>query len=158
MKDWNIYRRAIEIGVEPPIKHKDTINKIPINEAAFDLLKNGKIIEFNEKRKSFSFTILYLIGVDLQGANLNGANLEDANLNGANLEDANLNGANLEDANLIGTKFMKANLRFANLRFANLRLAKLENADLSGANLNGANLEDANLNGVIKANLEDEIN
>jgi len=80
VKDWNIYRRAIEIGVEPPIKHKDTINKIPINEAAFDLLKNGKIIEFNEKRKSFGFTILYLIGVDLQGANLNGvikANLED---------------------------------------------------------------------------------
>lgn len=167
IKDWNIYRRAIEVSKEQ-IKSKD------INEEAFILLKNGKITEFNERRK-IEFSELYLSKVDLSGAKLSGADLSDANLvsadlsrtnlhkanlSGAKLLFADLTGANLLFADLIGTdlpftKLLSAKLSYANLLNADLIQATLLHAELIEANLVEAKLSEANLSGanLSRANL-----
>jgi hypothetical protein len=56
---------------------------------AIELLKNGKINEFNEKRvKNWSIKDINLYGASLTGALLNNANLESASLTGANLSNS----------------------------------------------------------------------
>ncbi len=108
---------------------------------------------------------VYLINVNLSGAelfeaNLSGAQLFEANLSRAQLTDANLSGAQLTDANLSGAQLPDANLAGAQLTDANLSGARLSGANLSGARLSGANLAgarllDANLAGaqLLGANL-----
>ena len=84
----------------------------------------------------------------LTDANLSGAQLTDANLSGARLSGANLSGARLSGANLAGARLLDANLAGAQLLGANLAGAKLLLANLSGAELSEANLAGANLSGA----------
>ena len=74
IKDWTIYRRAVEVGIEPTTTLTTTLG-----EEAYALLKSGKIDEFN-KKKEFRIDYLNLSKTDLGGANLSGANLSGADL------------------------------------------------------------------------------
>ena len=162
VRDWNIYKRAIEMAVEPT-----NIQKKTINYEAVKLLQSGKINEFNDKR-AIEFKILSmreadlrdadlrdadlmganLSGSDLDGADLMGANLSGADLMGANLSGARLVGTNLGGADLVGARLWGANLVSTRLWGANLRDAHLVGAKLVGANLGGARLVGANLGGA----------
>ena len=139
IKDWTIYRRAVEVGIEP-------VTRLPaLYEEAYALLRDGKIYEFN-KRKEFHGADLS--GADLSGANLRGADLRLTTLLKANLNEANLNEANLRGANLRGAKLHMATLLKANLGNADLLEADFRGADLNEANLRGANLRGADLSGT----------
>ena len=177
IRDWSLYKLAIEVVVEPTALHRKTINY-----EAVRLLQSGKINEFNDKR-AIEFKILSLRdadlrdadlrdadlrdadlrdadlrganlsrsdldGADLMGANLSGADLMGANLSGARLVGTNLGGVDLADARLWGANLVSTRLWGANLRDAHLVGAKLLGANLGGARLEGANLGGARLAGV----------
>ena len=162
IQDWSVYRRAIEVVIEPSTMHRKSINY-----EAVKLLQSGKINEFNDKR-AIEFKILTmrdadlrdadlrdadlmganLSGSDLDGADLMGANLSGADLMGANLSGARLVGTNLGGADLVGARLWGANLVSTRLWGANLRDAHLVGAKLVGANLGGARLVGANLGGA----------
>ncbi|NQE45772.1 hypothetical protein C5S31_07110 [ANME-1 cluster archaeon GoMg2] len=84
-------------------------------EKLIELLKAGKVSEFNALRD-----IKSIEEIDLIGANLSRANLCKANLYGANLCKANLYGANLHKAVLIEAVLLWANLSRADLSGAYL--------------------------------------
>jgi uncharacterized protein YjbI with pentapeptide repeats len=137
IQDWTMYRRAIEVAVEPTAIQRKTINY-----EAVKLLQSGKINEFNDKR-SIEFKILYIREADLRDADLRDADLRDADLRDADLRDADLRDADLRDADLMG-----ANLSGSDLDGADLMGANLSGADLMGANLSGARLVGTNLGGA----------
>jgi Uncharacterized low-complexity proteins len=154
IRDWSLYKLAIEVVVEPTALHKKTINY-----EAVRLLQSGKINEFNDKR-AIEFRNLSLRDADLRDADLRDADLRDADLMGANLSRSDLDGADLMGANLSGADLMGANLSGARLVGTNLGGADLADARLWGANLVstrlwGANLRDAHLVGakLLGANL-----
>jgi uncharacterized protein YjbI with pentapeptide repeats len=137
VRDWNIYKRAIEMAVEPTNIHKKTVNY-----DAVKLLQSGKVNEFNDKR-AIEFKILSMREADLRDADLRDADLRDADLRDADLRDADLRDADLRDADLMG-----ANLSGSDLDGADLMGANLSGADLMGANLSGARLVGTNLGGA----------
>ena len=137
VRDWNIYRQAIDTSVEPTSTHRKAINY-----EAIKLLQSGKINEFNDKRAS-EFKILSMREADLRDADLRDADLRDADLRDADLRDADLRDADLRDADLMG-----ANLSGSDIDGADLMGANLSGADLMGANLSGARLVGANLGGA----------
>ncbi|HXW11190.1 MAG TPA: pentapeptide repeat-containing protein [Nitrososphaeraceae archaeon] len=162
VRDWNIYRHAIETSAEPTGTHRKAINY-----EAIKLLQSGKINEFNDKRASEFKNLSIreadlrdadlrdadlmganLSGSDIDGADLMGANLSGADLMGANLSGARLVGTNLGGADLVGARLWGANLVSTRLWGANLRDAHLVGAKLVGANLGGARLVGANLGGA----------
>jgi uncharacterized protein YjbI with pentapeptide repeats len=154
IQDWSVYRRAIEMVIEPSTMHRKSINY-----EAVKLLQSGKINEFNDKR-AIEFKILTMRDADLRDADLRDADLRDADLMGANLSNCDLDGADLMGANLSGADLMGANLSGARLVGTNLGGADLVGARLWGANLVstrlwGANLRDAHLVGarLVGANL-----
>jgi len=128
IKDWNIYRRATEVGIEPT----EIINPIDINNDAYKLLKAGKILEFNRKR-SKEFSVL----------NLRNTNLSEIDLRGIDLEEANLKNAILKK-----TILRDSILKNAILRDADLSSTDLQDADLTRADLTGTNLIETNLEGI----------
>ena len=83
--------------------------------------------------------------VNFHRADLQRANLQRANLAGADLWASFLDGANLQKTNLENTLLDKACLRSADLRGANLKAASLEKADLKDAKIQGTNREKTNL-------------
>jgi uncharacterized protein YjbI with pentapeptide repeats len=137
IRDWNMYRNAIDVAVEPTTLYRKTINY-----EAVKLLQSGKISEFNDKR-TIEFKILSLSESDLRDADLRDADLRDADLRDADLRDADLRDADLRDADLMG-----ANLSMSDLDSADLMGANLSGADLMGANLSGARLVGTNLSGA----------
>jgi len=137
IRDWSLYRLAIEVVVEPTALHRKTINY-----EAVRLLQSGKINEFNDKR-AIEFKILSMRDADLRDADLRDADLRDADLRDADLRDADLRDADLRDADLMG-----ANLSRSDLDGADLMGANLSGADLMGANLSGARLVGTNLSRV----------
>ena len=162
IRDWNMYRNAIDVTIEPTTLYGKTINY-----EAVKLLQSGRISEFNNKRTN-EFKMLSLSGADLRdadlrdadlmGANLSTSDLDSADLMGANLSGADLMGANLSGARLVGTnlsgadltnvRLWGANLARTRLWGANLRDAHLVGAKLHGTNLGGARLAGANLGGA----------
>ena len=74
----------------------------------------------------------------LQGSSLRGACLHDTDLRGSDLSEADLSGADLRHADLRGVNLQGAMLTGADLRHADLHEARLEGADLSAARLEGA--------------------
>ncbi len=156
------------VGAEPLSQE---LNK----EELIDLLRNGKVDEFNGIRRKYKNKILDLQHANLSDTNLSWANLSDANLSNIILADANLSNASLSnailsranlsgatlsgailhratlsDANLSGADLSNANLSYDNLALANLSYAILSVANLSGADLSNANLSSAILS---RANL-----
>ena len=168
IRDWNMYRNAIDVTVEPTTLYRKTINY-----EAVKLLQSGRISEFNNKRTN-EFKTLSLSGADLRdadlrdadlmGANLSTSDLDSADLMGANLSGADLMGANLSGARLVGTnlsgadltnvRLWGANLARTRLWGANLRDAHLVGAKLHGTNLGGARLAGANLGGARLAGVD----
>jgi len=122
----------------------------PIQTILNILSKNENDFQIYRQLLQIDFSGAYLVGTDLQRANLTYAILYKANLTGAILYKANLTSsyltlgnftsANLENANLTDANLENANLTDANLMSANLTKANLKNADFTDANLGGANL------------------
>ena len=90
-----------------------TIDKEYTKQEYIELLRTGKIKEFNQYRAKLRKINIWKI--NLEGANLQGTNLADANLQGTNLRGANLAGADLRGANLAGADLRGAEIRMANL-------------------------------------------
>ncbi len=153
IRDWSLYRLAIEVVVEPTALHKKTINY-----EAVRLLQSGKINEFNDKRaiefRNLSLRDADLRDADLMGANLSRSDLDGADLMGANLSGADLMGANLSGARLVGTNLGGADLADARLWGANLVSTRLWGANLRDAHLVGAKLLGANLGGARLAGVD----
>jgi uncharacterized protein YjbI with pentapeptide repeats/GTPase SAR1 family protein len=169
ISDLTIYRRSVEVGLEPTIQISSTYQE------AYALLQNGDVATFNQRITEFGD--LNLKGARLRNANLGGAKLNRArlteadlnlaDLNCAYLNYANLSGASLREASLVGTDVSRADLSRADLsradltnvflRKSNLRGATLTEADLSGATLTEADLREADLTRAILAgtNLKD---
>jgi hypothetical protein len=82
---------------------------------------------------------LWLVAIDLEGADLRGLDLSNADLRNANLQGANLRNAKLNGANLL---------------YTDLRRATLNNANLEGANVRGANFSGAIMDGILLRNAE----
>jgi uncharacterized protein YjbI with pentapeptide repeats/GTPase SAR1 family protein len=138
--DLTIYRRSVEVGIEP------TTVTTSIDQEAYALLRSGKISEFNKRIAEFGKLNLSradLSRADLSRADLSRADLSRADLSRADLSRADLSRADLSEADLRAAKLIEANLRAAKLDEANLRAAKLDEADLSEANLSEANLSEA---------------
>jgi Protein of unknown function (DUF2934)/Pentapeptide repeats (8 copies) len=106
----------------------------------------------NDWRLDLSGAVLkqvYLIGAQLEGADLRVAHLEGAHLIGAYLEGADLRDAHLEGADLIPNAHLeRADLSGAHLEGTDLRGAHLEGADLIGTHLEGADLRGAHIEGA----------
>jgi len=109
--------------------------KVPV-----ELLKEGKVAEWNEWRKQTPH-----LELDLSRVKLNWADLRAADLSEAKLSRAKLIGVNLVAADLNGANLVRADLRVANLSRVNLSGASLIGADLGGAVLSGANLSETKL-------------
>ena len=142
IQDWSVYRRAIEVVIEPSTMHRKSINY-----EAVKLLQSGKINEFNDKR-AIEFKILTMRDADLRDADLRDADLMGANLSGSDLDGADLMGANLSGARLVGTNLGGADLGGARLWGANLVSTRFWGANLRDAHLVGARLVGANLGGA----------
>jgi uncharacterized protein YjbI with pentapeptide repeats len=126
------------------------------------LLRKGKINEFNEIRKKDNYSRLDFYNVDLCGLSLPNADLRKSNLISANLRESKLQHATFEEtallgAHLEGADVSKADLVEANLSFANLSKADLVEADVSKADLVEANLSNADLSeaNIFKADLSE---
>lgn len=101
---------------------------------------------------------LSLVGVNLQGAVLDGCLLVGTALQGANLASASLQGADLSETRLTYSSFKNANLAGALLTNANGGSVEWSGANLRGADLTngffqsslfrGADLREANLRGA----------
>lgn len=91
---------------------------------------------------------VWLIGVDLRGANLERANLSGADLIGADLSDMNLIGVDLSGAGLIGVDLSETQLMLANLRDASLITVCLIGVELFDADFRGTELNCITLDAV----------
>ena len=145
---WNLAEKTAEIVKEIPKQEYE----LSTNEM-IQLLRNGRILEFNKIRSQNNYQKIDLRGADLmesnlKGTRLRGADLTEANLRGADLMGANLEGTRLREVNFRDARLTGADLMESNLSRADLRGANLEGADLRGANLEGADLRGANLKGT----------
>ena len=113
-----------------------------------EMLKAGKVEDWNKWRENNPKENIDLTGVSLTEADLTGVNLTRAHLDGVNLTRAHLDGADLTGAKLTGAKLTGAKLTRADLTATNLTRAVLFNADLTEADLIGANLTRAHLRGA----------
>lgn len=103
--------------------------------------KKNPDIEINLQRvELFS---MYLVGINLEQANLENTDFSGSNLSGAKLAYSNFDGVNFSYADLKNIDSSYVSLQNANLSFANLEDANLKNAHLEGANLYQANLKNA---------------
>ncbi len=131
------------------LKFEDVLKSI--SKSMLNLLREGKVQEFNKMREENSsknlldFSMENLHGIKIPGANLSSANLRRTNLSAADLEGANISNADLTRADLEGANLSKTNFSNAVFESSNLSNANLTRANLSNANLTRANLSNANL-------------
>jgi hypothetical protein len=107
-------------------------------------------------------------GIPLVGVDVNGAFLQGIRLQHAHLLRSNFSAADLRDSDLSSSDFLYANLQSANFRNCDLHStnftsasladadlvgANLANSDFSAANLTNADLRDANLSNIKWSNL-----
>jgi GTPase SAR1 family protein len=130
--DLTIYRRSVEVGIEP------TTVTTSIDQEAYALLRSGKISEFNKRIAEFG-------KLNLSRADLSRADLSRADLSRADLSRADLRAAKLDEADLRAAKLDEADLRAAKLDEADLSEANLSEAIFIGAYLKGAILSGTNL-------------
>ena len=124
------------------------------------LLRKGKINEFNEIRKKDNYSSLDFYNVDLSGLSLPHADLRKSNLILANLGESKLQHATFEETALLGAHLehadvSKADVSKADLLEADLEGTNLEHADLSEADVSKADLVEANLSNadLLEANI-----
>ena len=124
-------------------------------DSLLQVLKEGKVAEFNEFRRKDDYFRLSFYNVDLRGRDLSYVDLRNADLTLANLKEARLQhaifveasllAAQLSKADLSNSRLSKSRLLKADLAFANLSNSKLSMANLAFANLSAANLSEAKL-------------
>ncbi len=139
----------------PDLANRQEQQQASQKDYLLQLLKEGKIVEFNEFRRKNNYSRLDFSNVDLGGKDLSHADLRNADLNLANLREAKLQhtifveaslmAAQLSKADLSSAKLAKSRLLKADLAFANLSAANLSEAILAFANLSAANLSEAKL-------------
>jgi uncharacterized protein YjbI with pentapeptide repeats len=164
----------IILAYYPDLANRQQQQQASQKDYLLQLLKEGKIDEFNEFRRKNNYSRLDFYNVDLGGRDLSHADLGNSDLNLANLREAKLQhtifveasliAAQLSKADLSSTKpsksrLLKADLAFANLSAANLSAANLSFAsllcaDLSFAYLKGAKLSFANLSAANLSNAD----
>ncbi len=126
-------------------------SKVEDDQASMlNLLREGKVEEFNKRREKNSktpldFSMENLHGIHIPGANLSSANLRRTNLSASDLEGADISNADLSRADLEGSNLSKANFSNVVLESTNLSNANLTRSNLSNANLTRSNLSNANL-------------
>jgi len=108
----------------------------------------------NQALERLSDSGLWLDGLNLSGAELEGLQAPHGRWRGVALNNSILRHACLRDADLQGCDLREADLRNADLQHADLRDADLRDADLRGADLRHANLggsrrEGARLEGAL---------
>ena len=145
----------IILAYYPDLANRQQQQQASQKDYLLQLLKEGKIDEFNEFRRKNNYSRLDFYNVDLGGRDLSYADLGNSDLNLANLREAKLQhtifveaslvAAQLSKADLSSTKLSKSRLLKADLAFANLSKAKISRAILTFANLSAANLSAANL-------------
>lgn len=107
-------------------------------ENAFELLKIGRVEEWNALRDLNPNWKPVLKEINLSNAKLSGVNLRKADLTEADFYMADLSDADLTDSILVK----------ANLSMANLKKSILDNSDLTDTKLNGAEIEGASTEGA----------
>ena len=145
----------IILAYYPDLANRQQQQQASQKDYLLQLLKEGKIDEFNEFRRKNNYSRLDFYNVDLGGRDLSHADLRNSDLNLANLREAKLQhtifveaslvAAQLSKADLSSTKLSRARLLKADLAFAILSKAKLSRAILTFANLSAADLSAANL-------------
>ena len=145
----------IILAYYPDLANRQQQQQASQKDYLLQLLKEGKIDEFNEFRRKNNYSRLDFYNVDFGGRDLSHADLRNSDLNLANLREAKLQhtifveasliAAQLSKADLSSTKLSRARLLKADLAFANLSKAKLSRAILTFANLSAADLSAANL-------------
>lgn len=136
------YRRA---GMIMPQKISEPVTS---REKLIELLKAGKVSEFNALRRREGIKELDLSGANLRWADLRGAILIVANLSGGDLSGSYLSGANLRGANLSGANLSMADLTGADLSGGDLRrgIILIKEQYYQKAKVSDANFEDALIN------------
>ncbi|MEO6001347.1 MAG: pentapeptide repeat-containing protein [Chitinophagaceae bacterium] len=149
-KEWNEWR-AGNPGIEIDL---GSANLACADLSGFDL-SNARmsLINLSGKDDRDGYVNSYLIGTNLQGADLWGANLNAAVFLNANLDNAILTSANLGFSYSVNDGYQPCLFRGASMINAKLDCAKLNKTDLSGANLTNVNftntfLEDTNFSGA----------
>ena len=104
------------------------------------LLQEGKVSQFNRRRRSIQPELIDFREVDISGLNLRNADLSNIYFIGAKLQ-----GTDLTNAILDNTKLMEADLSNARLNGASLFGTQLQGASLTNAELNGAQIDSADL-------------
>jgi uncharacterized protein YjbI with pentapeptide repeats len=115
-------------------------------EDELNLVKRGRLrgsnIRFADASRAF------LVGADLNRANLQGIYLYQANMRRADLAWADLKEAFAYEADFQGTILQNADLRAVDFTGSNLSGANLKGARLDGANFENVNLNKTNLGGT----------
>jgi uncharacterized protein YjbI with pentapeptide repeats len=142
--------RKIEVTGQITLAHYPTLAKrqqqtSQKNSHLIQLLRKGKIDEFNEIRKRDNYSRLDFYNVDLSGLSLSRADLRKSNLISANLGESKLQHATFEETTLLGARLEGADASKANLSKADLLEADLEGTNLEGADASKANLSKADL-------------
>lgn len=118
-----------------------------------------EVLRRGAETPGLDFADIFLVNVDLTGANLPKAVFKEVQFYNTTLKNATLTGANFkgcvlgrtggpcsfEGANLTGANFDGANLTGANFKGANLTKATFVGATLAGVNFSGATLDGVNL-------------
>jgi uncharacterized protein YjbI with pentapeptide repeats len=140
------------IGYKPfaDLREADVSTRLPNwkgqDEDELNLVKRGRLrgsnIRFADATRAF------LVGADLNRANLQGIYLYHANMRRADLAWADLKEAFAYEADFQGTILQNADLRAVDFTGSNLSGANLKGARLEGANFENVNLNKANLSGT----------
>ena len=151
-KAWGLCRYLDISNTLPDVRGVD----LSFRELRFAKFRSAKLDSTNFRNADMRGA--YLIGGQLQDADLKYAKLQGANLYSANLQNANLGYTELQEADLKHAKLQRADLSGAKLQGTDLRYAKLQGADLSYAKLQNTYLEKVQLQGarLVNANLQGE--
>jgi uncharacterized protein YjbI with pentapeptide repeats len=135
----------IILAYYPDLANRQQQQQASQKDYLLQLLKEGKIDEFNEFRRKNNYSRLDFYNVDLGNRDLSHADLGNSDLNLANLREAKLQHTIFVEASLIAAQLSKADLSSTKLSKSRLLKADLAFANLSAANLSAANLSFASL-------------
>ena len=127
-----------------------------LKKELIELLRMGKVHEFNFKRPQYPFRLrrLNLKHTDLRGINFSEIDLTNSNFLGSDLsfsqclgtrfQDSNLFAAKLKGSNMFQASFFRANCGHANFNQTNLERAEFTQAKLPSATFRYSSCRDAN--------------
>jgi len=90
----------------------------------------------------------YLVGANLDSANMERCILTNANLEGASLEDATMTGIQAKEANFSKVQMRRSNVKGSYIKYANFEGAIMANCYLNNSDLSWVNFKKAIMTGV----------